>query len=77
MPCALEKKIGMHKQFDQLLSTVNLRRVCHLCSLFWSSHPLLVSDDKIDDKNVDDDADDDAMIMAKLMTMTIMTMTMM
>ena len=56
----------MHKQFDQLEATVNLRTVWHLRSLFWSSHPLLVNDDNIkgdndddnDDENYDDNNDD-------------------
>ena len=48
----------MNKQFDQLGATVNLRTVWHLCSLFWSSHPLLVNDDNINDDNYDENDDD-------------------
>ena len=49
-----KKETGMHKQFDQLPLTVNLRTVCHLCNLLWSSHPLIVNDDDIDDDDDDD-----------------------
>ena len=57
--CAQWRNVGMHKQFDQLEATVNLRTVWHLRSLFWSSHPLLVNDDNINDDNDDDDNNDD------------------
>ena len=57
--CAQWRKVGMHKQFDQLEATVNLRTVWHLRSLFWSSHPLLVNDDNFNDDNDDDNDDND------------------
>ena len=43
---------------NNLGTTVNLRAVWHLCSLFWSSHPLLANDDNINDFNNDDNNDD-------------------
>ena len=82
--CIRWRKVGMHKQFDQLQATVNLRTVWHLWSLFWPSHPLLVNDDNIDDDDDDDkedenydDSDDDSdrpRYNVERVMMTIMTM---